>query len=216
MGRSTEEADRLLQRFPGTAACAEALADARAHWNQVLGAVRVDTPDVSLNLLANGWLVYQTLGCRLWARSGYYQSGGAFGFRDQLQDAMALVHAQPRILREHLLYSASRQFVEGDVQHWWHPPSGQGVRTHISDDYLWLPLALCRYVEATHDTGVLTEGVPFLDVRPLPPDDETYYDMPARSDQSASLYQHAVRAVMHQLLFGPHGLPLRGGGGWNA
>ncbi|MFL6661331.1 MAG: GH36-type glycosyl hydrolase domain-containing protein, partial [Rhizobacter sp.] len=215
MGRSTDEADRLVQRFRGSAATAEALADARAHWNQVLGAVRIDTPDVSLNLLANGWLVYQTLGCRLWARSGYYQSGGAFGFRDQLQDAMALVHAQPRILREHLLYSASRQFVEGDVQHWWHPPSGQGVRTHISDDYLWLPLALCRYVEATHDTAVLTEGVPFLDGRPLPPDDESYYDMPARSDQSASLYQHAVRAVLHGLRFGPHGLPLMGGGDWN-
>jgi cellobiose phosphorylase len=193
----------------------EALNEVHAHWKQVLGAVQVDTPDQGLNLLANGWLMYQTLACRIWARSGYYQSGGAFGFRDQLQDAMALVHTRPHILREHLLLSASRQFVDGDVQHWWHPPSGRGVRTHISDDYLWLPLALSRYVQATNDIGVLTEGVAFLDGRPVPPDEESYYDLPARSIHSASLYQHAVRAVLHALRFGEHGLPLMGAGDWN-
>lgn len=215
MGRSTDEAGQLVQRFRGSAAVREALDTVHAHWRETLGAVQVQTPDASLNLLANGWLMYQTLACRIWARSGYYQSGGAYGFRDQLQDAMALVHARPRLLREHLLVCATRQFVEGDVQHWWHPPSGRGVRTHISDDYLWLPLALCRYVEATHDTGVLTESLPFLDGRPVPPGDESYYDLPGRSIHSASLYQHAVRAVLHGLRFGPHGLPLMGAGDWN-
>jgi len=215
MGRSDDEAGQLVNRFRGTAAAREALNEVHAHWKRTLGAVQVNTPDVALNLLANGWLMYQTLACRMWARSGYYQSGGAFGFRDQLQDAMALVHTRPELLREHLLTSAARQFVEGDVQHWWHPPSGRGVRTHISDDYLWLPLALCRYVRATNDTGVLTESVTFLEDRPVPPNDESYYDLPARSNQSASLYQHAARAVLHGLRFGAHGLPLMGAGDWN-
>jgi cellobiose phosphorylase len=215
MGRSTDEAGQLVQRFRGIAAAREALQAVNEHWHHTLDAVQVQTPDPAINVLANGWLVYQTLGCRMWARSGYYQSGGAYGFRDQLQDAMALVHARPALLREHLLLSASRQFVEGDVQHWWHPPAGRGVRTHISDDYLWLPLALCRYVRATNDTGILTEGVPFLDGRPVDPHAESYYDLPNRSIHSASLYQHAVRAVQHGLRFGEHGLPLMGGGDWN-
>jgi cyclic beta-1,2-glucan synthetase len=215
MGRSDDEAGQLVNRFRGGAAAREALNEVHAQWKHTLGAVQVSTPDAALNLLTNGWLMYQTLGCRMWARSGYYQSGGAFGFRDQLQDAMALVHTRPELLREHLLASAARQFVEGDVQHWWHPPSGRGVRTHISDDYLWLPLALCRYVRATNDTGVLSESVNFLEDRPVPPNDESYYDLPARSNQSASLYQHAVRAVLHGLRFGAHGLPLMGAGDWN-
>ncbi|CAG1013497.1 cyclic beta-1,2-glucan synthetase [Burkholderiaceae bacterium] len=215
MGRSTDEAGQLVQRFRGQAMAKETLDNVQSYWRHALGAVQVQTPDPALNLLANGWLMYQTLGCRMWARSGYYQSGGAYGFRDQLQDAMALVHTRPQLLREHLLLCAGHQFVEGDVQHWWHPPSGRGVRTQISDDYLWLPLALCRYVHATHDTGVLTEGVHFLDGRPVPPNEESYYDMPGRSIHSASLYQHAVRAVLHGLRFGRHGLPLMGAGDWN-
>jgi cellobiose phosphorylase len=213
--RETDDASKLVHRFRGSAAARGALAAVHQYWNHTLGAVQVETPDPSLNVLTNGWLVYQTLACRLWARSGYYQSAGAFGFRDQLQDAMALVHTEPQRLRAQLLLCASRQFLEGDVQHWWHPPSGRGVRTHCSDDYLWLPLAMCRYVLATGDTGVLAESVHFLEARPVNAEDDSYYDLPGRSGEAASLYQHGVRAILRGLQFGQHGLPLMGTGDWN-
>ncbi len=204
-----------MRRFRGPTAARNALEAVREYWKKTLGAVQVETPDESLNLLTNGWLVYQTLACRLWARSGYYQSGGAFGFRDQLQDVMALVHTEPALVREHLLRCAARQFREGDVQHWWHPISDRGVRTHCSDDYLWLPLAIGRYVQSTGDTGILDESAPFLEGRAVNPEEDSYYDLPVRSDESACLYEHGVRAILKGLNFGAHGLPLIGSGDWN-
>ena len=188
---------------------------ASSNWDALLGATTVTTPDPLFDVMVNRWLLYQTVACRLWARSGFYQAGGATGFRDQLQDAMALTWAAPQHLRAQIVLCASRQFVAGDVQHWWHAPLGAGVRTHFSDDLLWLPLACLRYLRATGDAALLEVQVHFLDGAAIPAGAEDLYDTPTVSVQAASVYEHAALAIDRSLRVGAHGLPLMGCGDWN-
>jgi len=215
VGQDINETRRLVQQVRGSEAAHNAFKIVQQYWQHTLGAVQVDTPDPAVNILANGWLLYQVISCRLWGRTAFYQPSGAYGFRDQLQDVLALVHTQPSLLRAQIVLCASRQFQEGDVQHWWQTPTGRGIRSHCSDDYLWLPFAVSRYVLTTGDTGMLDQSIPFIQGRPLNPGEDSYYDLPRQSEKSASLYEHCQRAVIWGLRFGDHGLPLMGTGDWN-
>jgi cellobiose phosphorylase len=214
-GTTISNAKDLVQQFRGNTAALDSLKRVKNYWKQTLGTLQVETPDPAINVITNGWLTYQTLSSRLWGRSGFYQSGGAFGFRDQLQDVMSLLHVAPQLAREQILLCASRQFKEGDVQHWWHPPSGRGVRTKCSDDFLWLPFVTAHYISFTADTAILEQAVTFLEGRRLNQDEESYYDLPIQSNDSLSLYDHCVLAIKNGFNYGEKGLPLMGAGDWN-
>jgi cyclic beta-1,2-glucan synthetase len=209
-----EEAHELIARYR-TADLDASLRSVVTRWEETLGTVQVTTPDRSLNLMLNRWLLYQTLACRVWARSAFYQASGAYGFRDQLQDVMALSVSRPELAREQVLRAAARQFVEGDVQHWWHPPVGRGIRTRISDDLLWLPYVVHEHLLVSGDTGLLNESVPFLKGPILADGESDSYFEPQVSEERAPLFEHCARAIDRSLKVGSHGLPLMGTGDWN-
>jgi cyclic beta-1,2-glucan synthetase len=212
--KSEEDARSLIARFRSADLDAE-LDQVRGFWDQTLGQVQVKTPDRSMDIMLNGWLLYQTLSCRFLARCGFYQASGAYGFRDQLQDVMAFAASQPELVRAHILRTAAQQFVEGDVLHWWLPHNGQGVRTRMSDDRIWLPYVVNTYIETTGDTAILDELVPFLEAAALAADEAERFFKPDVASEMASLYEHCARALDVSLAVGAHGIPLIGGGDWN-
>ncbi|NGP89889.1 GH36-type glycosyl hydrolase domain-containing protein [Fodinibius halophilus] len=213
-----ERAENLITKYSDATQARDALQKVKGYWKSRLGRVQVKTPDNSLNVLMNGWLQYQNIVCRMWARTGFYQAGGAYGFRDQLQDSMAALYVDPQMTRKQILLHATRQFKQGDVQHWWHPPTGRGIRSRITDDRLWLPYVVDHYIKATGDSDILDEQVPYLKARALEDDEhEVYLNPEVITDpgQQESLYQHCIRAIDVTLQMGVHGLPLIGGGDWN-
>jgi cyclic beta-1,2-glucan synthetase len=212
---SLEGARGMVLAFRERPKIEAALARTKSWWDALLGTIEVHTPELAADFLINRWLLYQDLSCRIWGRTAFYQSGGAFGFRDQLQDVLALVYASADLAREHILLAASRQFREGDVQHWWHPPGGSGIRTRISDDLLWLPYVVAHYVRITGDGDILRAEVPFLDGPELREDQHELFFTPEVALERSTLFEHCRRAVTRGLTIGPHGLPLMGAGDWN-
>jgi cyclic beta-1,2-glucan synthetase len=214
-GEDEVAAREALADYRNVARARAAVDRAVAGWAERLGVITVHTPEPTFDAMLNGWTLYQALACRVWGRSALYQSSGAYGFRDQLQDVMALVYAEPALAREHILRAAARQFLEGDVQHWWHPQSGRGVRTRFSDDLAWLPFVVDHYVRTTGDGSVLDEYVPFLTMRELEPGEHEVYDLPQATDEHGSVYEHCLRALRRAATAGEHDLPLIGIGDWN-
>lgn len=212
---SVEEARVLVKKHRSLESAETAINESIRFWDKTVSTLTIKTPDESMNTLVNRWLLYQTLSCRVWARSAFYQSGGAFGFRDQLQDVMALVYSHPDISRAQILTSAARQFKEGDVQHWWHPPTGRGVRTHFSDDLIWLPFVVSHYIKVSGDKNILNELVPFIEAPLLAPGQEDSYTHPYVSEEKGSIFEHCARTLDRSLKVGAHGLPLMGAGDWN-
>jgi len=211
-----EDAVREIIARNRTSADAKRAVDSNIRdWEKRLGTIKVNTPDPTFDLMVNRWSLYQALSCRMWARTALYQSSGAFGFRDQLQDVMAFVYADAKVAREHIVRAASRQFVEGDVQHWWHPQTGRGVRTRFSDDLVWLPYVIDHYVNVSCDRGIFDVEVPYLTMRELNPDEHELYELPKVSSEVGSIYDHCVRALRKACTAGVHGLPLIGSGDWN-
>lgn len=212
---SLEEVEGCIKRFKDIQQATISLEESINYWRQFLGRIKVNTPDKSMDILLNGWLMYQTLACRYWARTAFYQSGGAYGYRDQLQDSMNIGIIESKITREQILRSAERQYTEGDVQHWWHPVVDSGIRTRFSDDLLWLPYVTANYINTTGDYSILDETAGYLEDEPLREGEDERYTVARKSEQIGSIYEHCLKAIDRALKFGPHNIPLMGSGDWN-